>query len=348
MTADVILEVQGLNVEFETGGSRVLAVDNANLRLTRGEILGIAGESGSGKSTLVYAIARMLAPAGRVASGRVTVHPAEGPSIEFLDLEGVALRKVRWTRLAVVPQAAMNALNPVLTIGTQITDVLKTHGAGKTKRERRDRAAELLSIVGIPPTRLRTYPHQMSGGMRQRVMIAMALALNPDILILDEPTTALDVVTQRQIVDEIVALRKRMGLSIIFVTHDLGLLFELADRVAVMYAGRLVELGSADRVRDNPLHPYSSALSASFPTLERSPAATSRIPGSPPSLRALPTGCRFHPRCRFAAEACSEIIPVLRSPAAMSDPGHLVACHLHDPAIDMPRPPDAPTTEGGE
>ncbi len=343
MSSNVILDVQGLNVEFGTGESRVLAVDNATLQLERGEILGIAGESGSGKSTLVYAIARMLAPAGRVSAGTVKIHPAEGPSIDFLDLEGVKLREVRWTRMAVVPQAAMNALNPVLTIGTQLTDVLKTHGAGKTKKDRRERAAELLSIVGIPAARLGAYPHQMSGGMRQRVMIAMALALDPDILILDEPTTALDVVTQRQIVDEIVSLRQRMGLSIIFVTHDLGLLFELADRVAVMYAGRLVELGSADRVRDNPLHPYSQALSASFPTLERSPAMTSRIPGSPPSLRDLPTGCRFHPRCRFATEACAQIVPELRNPTALNDPGHLVACHLHDPAIDMPHPVGAPT-----
>jgi peptide/nickel transport system ATP-binding protein len=348
MTTDCVLQLQDVTVEFGSGATAVRAVSQANLSLRRGEIFGIAGESGSGKSTLIYAIARTLAPAARVASGRVIYRPRDGAEIDFLQLRGDTLRVLRWASIAIVPQAAMNALNPVLTIETQLTDVLKAHGSGANKKARRERAAELVALVGISPDRLAAYPHQMSGGMRQRVMIAMALALDPDVLILDEPTTALDVVTQRQIIEEILSLRERLGLSIIFVTHDLSLLFELADRVAVMYAGNLVEMGAASVVRDAPLHPYSRALSASFPTLQRAPDDLARLPGSPPDLRAIPSGCAFHPRCAYAADACRSIVPVLERPAGLIGDEHAVSCHLHDPDIDMPRPADAPILSNEE
>ena len=201
-----VLDIENLVVEFGKGPSAVRAVDDVSLTIARGEIFGLAGESGSGKSTLMYAITRLLPTAGRVVSGRVVYSPREGEPVDFLNLEGKALRRLRWASMAIVTQAAMNALNPVLDVEAQLTDVLRAHGVGENRKARRDRAAELLSIVGITPDRLSSFPHQLSGGMRQRVMIAMALALSPDVLILDEPTTALDVVTQRQILEEILGI----------------------------------------------------------------------------------------------------------------------------------------------
>jgi peptide/nickel transport system ATP-binding protein len=336
--SEPVLEIEDLVVEFGKGPSAVRAVDGVSLKVGRGEIFGLAGESGSGKSTLMYAITRLLPTAGRIVSGRVVYSPREGEPVDFLGLEGKALRKLRWASMAIVTQAAMNALNPVLDIEAQLTDVLRSHRVGANRAARRARAAELLAIVGITADRLASFPHQLSGGMRQRVMIAMALALNPDVLILDEPTTALDVVTQRQILEEILEIRERLDLSIVFVTHDLALLFEIADRVAVMYAGELVEVGGAAAVRDAPLHPYSRALRASFPTLTTAPDALSRLPGSPPDLRALPPGCPFHPRCEFSDTVCGTRRPRLLHPEASEDPGQLVACHLHDASIEMSRP----------
>jgi peptide/nickel transport system ATP-binding protein len=335
---EAVLEIEDLVVEFGNGPSAVRAVDAVSLKVGRGEIFGLAGESGSGKSTLMYAVTRLLPGSGRVVSGRVVYSPREGEPVDFLDLEGKALRRLRWASMAIVTQAAMNALNPVLNIEAQLTDVLRAHGVGENRGARRDRAAELLSIVGITPDRLASFPHQLSGGMRQRVMIAMSLALSPDVLILDEPTTALDVVTQRQILEEILEIRERLDLSIVFVTHDLALLFEIADRVAVMYAGELVEVGDAMEVRDAPLHPYSRALCASFPTLSTAPDALRRLPGSPPDLRALPSGCPFHPRCEFSDVVCETRRPRLAHPAGSVDGEQLVACHLHDTSVEMRRP----------
>jgi peptide/nickel transport system ATP-binding protein len=284
----------------------------------------------------MYAITRLLPPAGHVVSGRVVYRPRTGEPVDFLGLEGRALQELRWASMAIVTQAAMNALNPVLDVEAQLTDVLRAHGVGENRNARHERAAELLSIVGITADRLRSYPHQLSGGMRQRVMIAMSLALSPDVLILDEPTTALDVVTQRQILEEILEIRERLDLSIVFVTHDLALLFEIADRVAVMYAGELIEVGDAVGLRDAPLHPYSLALRASFPTLTTAPDALSRLPGAPPDLRALPGGCPFHPRCDFRDVVCEARRP--RLIAMGDDPEHEVACHLHDTSVMMTRP----------
>ena len=231
----------------------------------------------------------------------------------------------------------MNALNPVMTLGAQIDDVLLTRRPRMRGRERRERAHELLRLVGISPERIKSYPHELSGGMRQRAGIALALALSPQIIIMDEPTTALDVVVQREILSELLRLREQLEFAVIFITHDLSLLLELADRVAIMYAGRLVEQATQRELYQAPRHPYSYGLMNAFPKL-RGPRHTAvGIPGSPPDLRALPPGCAFHPRCPLAFDACQSVIPQLRKVSAGSD--QLVACHLYDPAY-RPAPPE--------
>ena len=237
------------------------------------------------------------------------------------------LRRVRWAEIAIVFQSALHALNPVLTVGAQLGDVLSAHRR-MSKSARRDRSGELLGLVGIGADRLASYPHELSGGMRQRVMIAMALALEPQVVIMDEPTTALDAVTQREILAELLSLRERLGFSVIFITHDLSLLIEIADSIAVMYAGRLVELGPADQLFRTPRHPYTKGLVASFPPLHGSSGRLEGIPGSPPDLRSLPTGCPFHPRCSRTGDRCRDELPSLQPapPAADSSGGRLAAC----------------------
>ncbi|GCE23992.1 hypothetical protein KDK_77920 [Dictyobacter kobayashii] len=250
--------------------------------------------------------------------------------VDVLDLTPSQLRAFRWNELSIVFQSAMNALNPVMDIGTQIMDVLAAHQSGRSEQARKQRAGELLRLVGISPDRLRSYPHELSGGMRQRVVIAIALALNPEVIIMDEPTTALDVVVQREILDLISSLCKETGTALIFITHDLSLLLELVDRVAVMYAGKLVEVASRSDFYDHPRHPYSYGLMNSFPTLHGPRHKMSGIPGSPPDLRNIPAGCPFHERCPFAFDACREQVPRLRVAVAGEDE-QVAACHLYNP-----------------
>ena len=238
---DPLIEVTGLCVDYGFGAGAVHAVLDADLTLRRGEVLGLAGESGSGKSTLAYAITRLLRAPGVITGGQVLFRPPDRPAVSLLAAGEQELRGLRWDQIAVVLQSAMNALNPVLRIGEQLTDVLLAHRPDMSKPARRARAAELLELVDIPADRLGSYPHELSGGMRQRVMIAVALALDPQVVIMDEPTTALDVVTQREILEELTRLRDRLGFAIMFITHDLSLLVEIADSIAVMYAGQLVE-----------------------------------------------------------------------------------------------------------
>ncbi len=241
-----ILEIKDLTVDYGYGENRTHALRGLNITLHAGEVLGIAGESGCGKSTLVYAATRLLPPPGMIAAGEVLYHPKDGSApYDILRQPEEELRVARWQDTAIVFQGAMNSLNPVYRIGAQITDAITAHTPWRTKKELQARAAELMTMVGIDPARLRSYPHELSGGMRQRVMIAMALALEPEVLIMDEPTTALDVVMQRQIVEQIVDLRDRLGFSVIFITHDVSLLIEIADRIAIMYAGEIVESGTA-------------------------------------------------------------------------------------------------------
>ena len=363
---NTLLEVKDLTVDYLASNGTVHAVTDVSFSLRRGEILGLAGESGSGKSTLAYAITCLLRPPATISSGEIVYFPRpsqdgennsrvaltrlskngnvhsieETPSINLLQLSPAQLRDLRWDDLAIVFQSAMNALNPVMTVGAQIMDVLRTHRPHMGSDSRKQRAIELFQLVGIAPDRLRSYPHELSGGMRQRAIIAIALALSPEILIMDEPTTALDVVVQREILTEIMRLREKLGFSVIFITHDLSLLLEMADHVAIMYAGRIVEKASRHDLYLHPRHPYSYGLLNSFPSLHGPRRKMAGIPGSPPDLRAVPPGCAFHARCPLAIDVCREVLPTLQSVRG-EESGQLVACHLYDPRFNAEPPSTA-------
>jgi peptide/nickel transport system ATP-binding protein len=356
MTTDAVLEVKHLSVDYGSAAGAVHAVDDVSFTLKRGQIMGLAGESGSGKSTLAYAIARLHRPPAVITQGEVWFYPRPDASgkgtsgtiaapepVDVLHLTPEGLRAFRWRRLSIVFQSAMNALNPVLDISTQITDVLRAHEPTMSRRAQQERAVELLRLVGIAPDRLHSYPHELSGGMRQRAIIAIALALNPDIIIMDEPTTALDVVVQREILAEIKGLRERFGFSVIFITHDLSLLLEISDQIAIMYAGRLVETATHSQLYHQPRHPYTYGLLHSFPKLHGPRVNMTGIPGSPPDLRNVPAGCAFNPRCSFAFGACTSVAPRLLT-LCPDTPEQQVACHLYDPKQD---PPDLPEQLSG-
>jgi peptide/nickel transport system ATP-binding protein len=358
MTGEPLLEVSGLCVDYGAGPDAVHAVVDADLVLHRGEVLGLAGESGSGKSTLAYAVTRLLRPPGMITGGSVSYHREPGQAVDLLAAGEAELRVLRWSQISVVMQSAMNALNPVLSIGSQLTDVLRAHRPDMGKAGRRARAAELLAMVGITADRLGSYQHELSGGMRQRVMIAMALALEPQIVIMDEPTTALDVVTQREILEELTALRERLGFAVLFITHDLSLLVEIADSIAVMYAGRLVERAGATALLRSPRHPYSLGLLSSFPSLHGPRQHLTGIPGSPPDLRRLPAGCVFHPRCGYVMDRCRTEAPLLlplpvegdgnRGTAGRAVPPRAAACWLQDGSAAAPPELSAPSLARSE
>ncbi|HYL42602.1 MAG TPA: ABC transporter ATP-binding protein [Ktedonobacteraceae bacterium] len=365
-SANKLLEINNLNVEYYAANGTVHALTDVSITLERGQILGIAGESGSGKSTLAYAITRLLRPPAVITGGQILYYPQAGSrlldntaaqknsrsqkhtnssrvdaspqAMDILQLTPTQLRAFRWSELSIVFQSAMNALNPVLDIGTQIIDVLRTHRPTLNKDARRARAVELLRLVGIAPDRIHSYPHELSGGMRQRAIIAIALALSPELIILDEPTTALDVVVQREILAKIIGLRNEFGFSVIFITHDLSLLLEMADKVAIMYAGRVVEMATCRELHQQPRHPYSYGLLNSFPTLHGPRRRMTGIPGFPPDMRAVPSGCSFHPRCPCAFAACDEQLPRLL-PSTPETPEQVVACHLYDPEFNTEEPP---------
>jgi ABC-type dipeptide/oligopeptide/nickel transport system ATPase component/ABC-type dipeptide/oligopeptide/nickel transport system permease subunit len=263
---EAVLTITGLDVVYRTD-SPVHAVRDVSMTLRRGEVLGLAGESGCGKTTLAYAVNRLHRPPAEVTAGSVVFHDRDGTDIDVLNLPPEQLRAFRWSKLSMVFQGAMNSLNPVTTVHSQLDDVLRTHRPAMAARQRRQRCAEVLRLVGVDPKRLRSYPHELSGGMRQRVMIAMALLLEPEVMIMDEPTTALDVVVQRGILDQILRFRDELGFAVVLITHDLPLLLEVADRIAVMRAGEVVELDTAERIHSAPRHPYTRTLLASFPSL---------------------------------------------------------------------------------
>jgi peptide/nickel transport system ATP-binding protein len=351
---DVVLRAERVSVRY-AGRRPVQAVRDVTVELRRGEVLGIAGESGCGKSTLAYALTRMLRPPAGLTGGTITFFPRSGPPVDLMTLDAESLRSYRWNKVSMVFQSAMNALNPVSSLGKQFDDIFEAHRPAMDRAARRARARELLDMVGIDPARIRGFAHELSGGMRQRVMIAMALALEPEVVIMDEPTTALDVVVQREILDEIERLREELGFSVIFITHDLSLLLEISDRLAVMYAGRIVEWAPSDLVAASPAHPYTLGLLRSFPDLRGARRDLRGIPGYPPDLRDDIAGCAFCARCGYAFEPCASVRPALLAVGAQrgeatpgtSAPGATAAwsaaCHLQDPG----RRPDGPPPELG-
>lgn len=312
------LVVSDLQMHYKTRKGNVRAVDKVSFTLEPGRALGVVGESGCGKSSLGLTLLRLLPKNGEVVGGSIRLGDQE-----LLQLTDEEFRKnVRWTKMSMVFQGAMNALNPVLTVGSQIAEAIVAHER-TSKEEAAARARQLLEMVGINPDRYHHYPHQFSGGMKQRAVIAMALACNPQIVIADEPTTALDVMVQAQVLKAMADLRERLGLSMILVSHDLSVVAQTCDDVAVMYAGRIVEYGPVEEVFTNPLHPYTQGLTQAFPDIDAERAPIVSIPGTPPNLINPPAGCRFHPRCPLADEACRRIDPEL---AEKGRAGHKVAC----------------------
>jgi peptide/nickel transport system ATP-binding protein len=325
-TTGPVLDIRDLSIVYRTPGGDVRAVHEVNLALHPGEIVGLVGESGSGKSTLAYGACRLLRAPALITGGSVTYRGrrAANPA-DILQMGPEDLRRLRWREIAIVFQSAMNALNPVLNVRDQILDAIHAH-MRMPHHQALEKVGSLLELVGIPASRLRSYPHELSGGMRQRVMIAMALAADPEVVIMDEPTTALDVVVQRDILAQIVELKEQLGFSILFITHDLSLLLELADRIAVMYAGQLMEVGAAEQLQHAPSHPYTMGLLNSFPSLHGPRRDLAGIPGSPPDLRREPEGCPFLPRCDFGTEACTSVDMKLAAVLDSGDPGHVTAC----------------------
>ena len=337
--ASPVLELRDFSVAYRTPAGDVRAVSNVDIDLTAGEVVGLVGESGSGKSTLAYGAARLLRPPALITGGAVRYHGRRmARPVDVLQMSPEELKQLRWREIAIVFQSAMNALNPVLSVRNQLVDVIRVH-LRVSRDEAQDRAARLLDLVSIPRARLKSHPHELSGGMRQRVMIAMALATDPEIVIMDEPTTALDVVVQRDILAQIVELKQQLGFSILFITHDLSLLLELADRIAVMYAGKLLEIGSAHAIHHEPAHPYTKGLLNSFPSLRGRRRELAGIPGSPPDLRNPPPGCPFLPRCGYGTDDCTRVSMTLAPVTATAGSGHVTACPFvgpDTPALQIP------------
>jgi peptide/nickel transport system ATP-binding protein len=301
-----LLSVRDLTITYSTQAGPVPAVRGVSFDIDTGEVLGLAGESGCGKSTVVNAVMRLLPPKTTV-TGEVFLNGED-----ILTMPPGRLRAVRWTGVSVVFQGAMHALNPVQRIGDQIAEAIVVHNQARD-REALIRAGSLLEQVGLPARRLRDYPHELSGGQKQRVMIAMALACSPSLIIADEPTTALDVMVQAQVLKLLNELQHELGLAMLFITHDLSVLVEVCDRLAIMYAGKIVEDGPSQQVFDEPAHPYTRALAGAFPAIgdERYRMAPSGLGGDPPQPEAIPSGCPFHPRCPLAFDACPTVVPDL-------------------------------------
>lgn len=329
LRGEPLLDVSRLTVEYVTERGAVAACDEVSFTLRRGEILGLAGESGSGKSSLITALTRLQRLPALTTGGEIRYHTRDGHLLDLVTLDERRLRPLRWTELAIVLQSAMAAFNPVMRLKAQFADVMVEHQPGITRDEVAERTGRLLRMVGIAPERAHSYPHELSGGMRQRALIALALACEPELVVMDEPTTAVDVVMQRQILAQILRLQRRLGFAVVFVTHDLSLLMEIADRIAIMYAGRIVEIGAPQQLYTDPLHPYTRGLRDAFPPLHAPLTKLAGIPGSPPDLRDPPPGCAFHPRCAQRLPECEQVLPRLHQILPQHGERQ-VACLLHD------------------
>lgn len=314
-----LLEISGLKTYYYVDVGVIKAVNDVDLVLNKGECLGIAGESGCGKSTLALSILRLIKPPGRIVGGKILFK-----DVDLLSLKMEEMRKIRWHKIAMVFQGAMNALNPVHTIRDQIVEAIVNH-LDYSKTEAEKKAAALLKSVGLNSSVLRSYPHELSGGMKQRALIAMALSCDPEILIADEPTTALDVVTQAQILMLLKDLQRQRGLSIIVISHDLSILAQICDKIAIMYAGKIVEYADVETIYGKPAHPYTTALINAFPSVRGPKKPLSILAGEPPNMINLPPGCPFHPRCSSALEICCKVEPKM----VRLDREHYVACHLY-------------------
>ncbi|WP_437650563.1 ABC transporter ATP-binding protein [Sorangium sp. So ce362] len=337
----MLLEVKHLKTHFFTEEGVVRAVDGISFSLDRGEVLGIVGESGSGKSVTSLSLLRLIPdPPGRIVGGQILLESEGGLVEDLAEASEARMERIRGDRIAMIFQDSMTSLNPYLRVSEQLIEVLELH-RGMRRAEARRRSVEMLQAVGIPAaaSRIDDYPHQLSGGMRQRVMIAMALLCDPDLLIADEPTTALDVTIQAQILDLIQERKEALGAAVLLITHDLGVVAKMADRVAVMYAGRIVEEGPVGAIFHAPRHPYTIGLSRSIPRLDGARGdALVPIPGMPPSLARLPPGCPFHPRCAHAVAVCQEEAPLPRVVSGEGDRRalHVVRCHVEDVAGRAP------------
>src|SRR5690554_4813870 len=325
MSRSDLLTVTDLAIHYHTGAGPVRAVDGIDFSIAPGEALGLVGESGCGKTTAAKAMLKLLPPNGDIPRGQMDFNGRD-----LVPLTGEDMRRVRWKEIAWISQAAMNALDPVYRVGDQILEAMQAH-IKIDKAEGWARAADLFRAVGIDPSRLRAYPHEMSGGMKQRAVIAMAMALEPQLLIADEPTTALDVVTQAQILSRLARLRRERGMALLFITHDISVVVQTCDRVAVMYGGRIMETGPVREVFGSPFHPYTMGLTNAFPTLEGAKRELISIPGTPPDLLAPPKGCRFADRCPFRQEVCVEVSPPLQA----LDGERAAACHFPEKAEEF-------------
>ena len=314
-----ILEIENLYVHFPIHIGTVRAVENVTLDLNQGEVMGLVGESGCGKSTLGFSILKLLRPPGIIAQGQIRYHGDNIVKMTERELLGI-----RGKRIAMIFQDPLTSLNPLFRIGDQFVETIQTHENGVSKKEALERAGDMLKRLGIAPDRLHEYPHQMSGGMRQRSMIGIALVLNPDLLIADEPTTSLDVIVEAQFLDLLNELRQQFNLTILLISHNIGIVAQMADRVTVMYGGRLAETGSVETVFADPRHPYTRGLLTSIPNIKLDQPELHTMPGAPPDLVEPPCGCVFHPRCPRAMDRCREEIP-----PSFDDNGHLAACWLY-------------------
>lgn len=317
MTDEYVLKVEDLTMHYTTRAGEVSAVNDVSFSLKRGQAMGLVGESGCGKTSIAFSLLRLLPENAIIKSGKIFLN-----GTDLVPLKENEMRDIRWRHISMVFQAAMNALNPVYKVGDQIVEAMETHGQVDTISGAREHIADLFSLVGLDPKLMDQYPHEYSGGMRQRAVIAMALACSPDLIIADEPTTALDVIVQDALLREMIELQKKLNMSMIYISHDVAVIAEVTERVGVMYAGRMAEFGTAEEIFRHPLHPYTYGLMSAFPSIVGPKRELTTLPGEPPDLISPPTGCRFHPRCPFATEICSQEVPEFRDLGV----DHFAAC----------------------